>query len=85
MCMGSFDEHKGFLSIIGNAGRSVAGAAGESRTLDGIKPITMADGPAGLRLSRKYYTDKKGVHSVGGNGLPESMLELLSGFQSLYK
>ena len=81
MCMGSFDEHKGFLSIIGNAGRSVAGAAGESRMLDGIKPITMADGPAGLRLSRKYYTDKKGVHSVGGNGLPESMLELLSGFQ----
>lgn len=81
MCMGSFDEHKGFLSIIGNAGRSVAGAAGESRHLDGIKPITMADGPAGLRLSRKYYVDKKGVHSVGGNGLPESMLELLSGFQ----
>ena len=81
MCMGSFDEHKGFLSIIGNASRSVAGAAGESRHLDGIKPITMADGPAGLRLSRKYYVDKKGVHSVGGNGLPESMLELLSGFQ----
>ena len=81
LCMGHFDEHKGFLSIIGNAGRSVAGAAGESRHFDDIKPITMADGPAGLRLSRKYYTDDKGVHSVGGNGLPESMLELLSGFQ----
>ena len=81
MCMGQFDEHKGFLSIIGNAGRSVAGAAGESRSLDGIKPITMADGPAGLRLSKNYYTDKKGVHSVGGNGLPESMLELLTGPQ----
>lgn len=78
MCMGQFDEHKGFLSIIGNAGRSVAGAAGESRSLDNIKPITMADGPAGLRLSKNYYIDKKGVHSVGGSGLPESMLELLT-------
>ena len=84
MCMGTFNEHKGFLSIVGNASRSVAGAAGESRMLDGIKPITMADGPAGLRLSRKYYVDKKGVHSVGGNGLPESMLELLTGTQRFF-
>ena len=84
MCMGTFDEHKGFLSIVGNASRSVAGAAGESRSLEGIKPITMADGPAGLRLSRKYYEDKKGIHSVGGNGLPESMLELLTGTQRFF-
>lgn len=84
MCMGTFEEHKGFLSIVGNASRSVAGAAGESRKLEGINPITMADGPAGLRLSRMYYTDDKGVHSVGGNGLPESMLELLTGKQRFF-
>lgn len=84
MCMGTFDEHKGFFSIIGNASRSVAGAAGETRSLEGIKSIPMADGPAGLRLSRTYYVDKKGVHSVGGNGLPESMLELLTGMQRFF-
>ena len=84
MCMGTFDEHKGFFSIIGNASRSVAGAAGETRSLEGIKSIPMADGPAGLRLSRMYYEDKKGVHSVGGNGLPESMLELLTGKQRFF-
>ncbi len=84
MCMGTFEEHKGFFSIIGNASRSVAGAAGESRMLDGIKSIPMADGPAGLRLSRTYYTDKKGVHPIGGNGLPESMLELLTGTQRFF-
>jgi beta-glucosidase len=41
----------------------------------------MADGPAGLRLARKYYVDKKGVHAVGENGLPASMMELLTGFK----
>ena len=81
MCMGTFREKRSFLSVVGNASRSVAGAAGESRMLDGIDPITMADGPAGLRLARKYYVDKKGVHPIEGNGLPESMMELLSPFQ----
>ena len=36
----------------------------------------MADGPAGLRLSRQYTVDKKGTHSVGGS-LPETMAELM--------
>ena len=81
MCMGTFNEKRSFLSVVGNASRSVAGAAGESRCLENIEPITMADGPAGLRLARKYYVDKKGVHPIGGNGLPESMMELFSPLQ----
>jgi beta-glucosidase len=36
----------------------------------------MADGPAGLRLSRQYTRDEKGVHPLNG-GMPESVMELL--------
>lgn len=35
----------------------------------------MADGPAGLRLSRDYYVDKKGVHSMD-SAFPESIAEV---------
>ena len=36
----------------------------------------MADGPAGLRLSRQYVRDENGVHAIGG-GMPESVRELM--------
>ena len=68
------------LSIIGSAGKQVAGAAGEttSKLKDyGYPQIVMADGPAGLRLSRFYFEDKKGsVHGIGPV-LPETISELL--------
>jgi beta-glucosidase len=39
----------------------------------------MADGPAGLRLSRKFYRDEKGgAHAVGQSTMPESVLELMT-------
>ena len=38
----------------------------------------MADGPAGLRLARRFYRDRKGAHAAGGVGLPESMLESMA-------
>ena len=72
----------GALSVIGNASSLVPGAAGESSSIladRGMMPIVMADGPAGLRLSRKIYRDEKGVHAIGQIGLPESMLEMLPG------
>lgn len=76
--IGAFRQ-RGAGSVIGDAGRSVAGAAGETtgRFKDrGIPQLVMADGPAGLRLSRRYFRDKKGVHGVDG-GMPDSMLELM--------
>ena len=75
--IGAF-KRKGSASVIGDAAQSVAGAAGESAALreKGIAPIVMADGPAGLRLSRQYTRDETGVHAVGG-GFPESILELM--------
>ena len=62
--VGSFSGSGGLLSVIGNASTSVAGAAGEStsRLADkGIKPIVMADGPAGLRLAKDFFRDAKGA------------------------
>lgn len=68
------------LSIIGSAGRQVAGAAGETSTHAaeaGYPLIVMADGPAGLRLSRLYFEDKRGnVHALGP-AFPETIEELL--------
>jgi len=69
----------GILSIIGNAGQQVAGAAGETTSElkeQGLPAIVMADGPAGVRLSQKYYKDEKGVHAVGA-AIPESIAEYL--------
>lgn len=79
--IGGFDPNAKGLSIIGNAATHVAGAAGETTSqleTKGIKPLIMADGPAGLRLSPQYYEDEKGAHGIGGSGMiPESMLDAM--------
>ncbi len=76
--IGAFRQ-KGSQSVIGNAGQSVAGAAGETVNClqeKGIPALIMADGPAGLRLSRQYTRDEKGVHAIG-DVMPESVMELM--------
>ncbi len=81
--VGAFNPNGGISSVIGNASTTVAGAAGETTSLlkaQGFAPIVMADGPAGVRISPKFYRDEKGVHGVGNVGMPESMLEMLPGF-----
>ncbi|MBR2122932.1 MAG: glycoside hydrolase family 3 C-terminal domain-containing protein [Lachnospiraceae bacterium] len=81
--IGAFSDAPSALSLIGSAGKKVAGAAGEStgKLADrGIPSLVMSDGPAGLRLSPLFFTDRKGVHSME-DSLPQSMLELLSPFQ----
>jgi beta-glucosidase len=40
--------------------------------------MVMADGPAGLRLSKDYFTDADGVHPIGGGSIPQSILDVLS-------
>ena len=75
------DKGLSIASVIGEASSSVAGAAGEScrRYINkGINCIVMADGPAGVRISKRYYEDAKGKHSVGST-MPESMMEMLPG------
>ena len=78
--IGNFDPNAKGLSIIGNAAIHVAGAAGETTSQfesKGIRPLIMADGPAGLRLSKEYYKDEKGAHGVNSSMLPASMYEML--------
>ena len=79
MNTGAFDPKGGLLSVIGNASSSVAGAAGETTSFvktTKVPVIVMADGPAGLRLSRDFVKDAKGVHSLGAT-LPESIADLM--------
>ena len=78
--IGAFDPKGGMLSIIGNASTNVAGAAGESTSMlkaQDFPATIMADGPAGLRLSRECYRDEKGAHTIGEGGLPETFLEFM--------
>ena len=77
--VGAFDPKKGVFSVIGNASANVAGAAGETTSQlkgKGIGSLIMADGPAGLRLSRDYTRDKRGAHSMGST-LPETLFDFL--------
>ena len=68
---------KGLLSVIGNASETVAGAAGEANTQP---PIVMADGPAGVRLSPKFYRDKKGLHPVENFSFPQTVMDMFPRF-----
>ena len=77
--VGAFDPKMGALSIIGNASKNVAGAAGETTGQlkdKGIQPLVMADGPAGLRLSKDYTRDDKGAHAIGET-MPETILDFM--------
>ena len=80
LTIGAFDPKAGIASMIGNAAMSVAGAAGETAHVHGFPHLVMADGPAGLRISRDYYKDEKGVHPPGDT-MPESIMELMSPMQ----
>ncbi len=77
--IGAFDPKGGLASVIGDAGFSVAGAAGESTHMLDKKeypPIVMADGPAGLRLSRTFYRDGDGAHGLGSS-VPDSFADFM--------
>ena len=93
--IGAFPDKAGINSIIGSASMSVAGAAGESSTkakLPRLRPLVMADGPAGIRISPQYYEDKKGLHSYGPtipatilDYMPKIMQKLMGGTPKLKK
>ncbi len=77
--LGAYDPKAGLSSVIGDAGFAVAGAAGETCALSelfGLRPLVMADGPAGLRLSRDYAVTSDGPMTVGQT-MPATMVELM--------
>ena len=81
LAIGAFSSPKGSMSIVGNAANHIAGAAGESTSAlikKGIKPLIMADGPAGLRLCPKYFEDETGAHDASsGSIVPQNILEFM--------
>lgn len=77
--IGQFSDGLSIASVIGEASTSVAGAAGESCSrVEGVRKIVMADGPAGLRLSKEYIVTDKGVKAVG-NTMPAGFEDYLPG------
>ena len=86
VCIGDFSDKQ--FSIIGEASKTVAGAAGDFTTRltgKGFPAVVTADGPAGLRLEREYYRDGKGLHNVNndaitafGEMLPDILFRILS-------
>lgn len=67
-------------SVIGEASVHVAGAAGETTNIlekEGYPVIVMSDGPAGLRISPKYYVDRNGQSHAMGETMPASMVDFL--------
>ncbi len=82
LCTGEFIG-EGSKNVIGDAAITVVGAAGETtgRFSDrGVSNLVMADGPSGLRLSRRYGVDAKGAYPIKEeNNLMEieNKLELL--------
>lgn len=81
MNLGAFDPKAGVASMIGNSSLTVAGAAGQT-TMEaggfGIPSMVMADGPAGLRLSRQYAVDVKGKAHPLESSLPASLVDFMS-------
>lgn len=81
MQIGNFNPDTKVISVIGNAATHLAGAAGETTsqlTSKGIKPLIMADGPAGLRISLHYFEEGEYEYDADNNGMVmESMYEMM--------
>lgn len=68
MCVGVLNDMT-LENNIGNSGKQVAGAAGETYSDEKIKALVLADGPAGLRISPTYQLDENGRVKASQNAL----------------
>ena len=78
MNLGAYDPKGGVASMIGSSGFTVAGAAGQTcMEIPGFPSLVMADGPAGLRLSRAYALDKEGKIHPLESSIPASLMDFM--------
>ena len=77
LCLGHYK--KGLAAIVGSSCEHVIGGAGETTlSIDKIdKSLTMADGPAGLRIKPSYGKDNKGIYDTINDPMMEKMLDFI--------
>lgn len=77
VCLGNYGT--GLAAIVGSSCKDVVGGAGQTvlRLEDVKQSLTMADGPAGLRIKQEYGIDKKGIYDITIDPMMEKMLDFL--------
>ncbi len=83
MTMGYFDPKGGISAAVGASAAEVAGAAGQTHKVGSFPRMVLSDGPAGIRISEKYFVDKKGAHAYQ-MALPETILEFTPGIIKIF-
>lgn len=83
LCVGTARGGMGADSVVGAASAACPGAAGDttSRMMEdrNVRNMILADGPAGLRLSRHFSVDKDGNIIKGSEDASLAELDVLSG------
>ncbi len=76
----------GIAAMIGDSCKHVVGGAGEtSLAVKSVKKsLTMADGPAGLRLCSVYGEDEKGTYSLTLDPMMKKMMDFLPKASSIF-
>lgn len=78
ICLGNHSDF-GIAAMVGVSAVHVIGGAGETtlrvKSLD--KSLTMADGPAGIRIKSEYGVDKKGIYDTKLDPIMSRMIKFL--------
>ncbi|OUM62468.1 glycoside hydrolase family 3 protein [Piromyces sp. E2] len=75
LVVGAYADPDAPTTVIGSASISAPGAAGETASFGGLKPIIMADGPSGVRIAKNYFVDENGLPQSLEGSMPASMIE----------
>ena len=77
LCLGNYEN--GLAALVGSSCRHVVGGAGETALCvkEVEKSITMADGPAGIRIIPEYGVDKKGIYKTEMDPLMEHLIDFI--------
>ena len=77
LCLGHYTS--GFAALVGSSCAHVIGGAGETtlRVPEVTKSLTMADGPAGIRILQEYGKDEKGIYKTTIDPIMEKMMDFI--------